>query len=119
MKYAPIGVDLMDLLIEMGYDQKKDTDDKLIDPENLFTNNTLKEKLSDAFTHYCRCAGIEKNFTLKHLRKTYLTWVKQTMGERTNKLSSHSSMQVLKDHYLDPTIIDAIEIAALNVKIFG
>jgi len=43
MKYAPIGVDLMDLLIEMGYDQKKDTDDKLIDPENLFTNNTLKE----------------------------------------------------------------------------
>jgi hypothetical protein len=28
-------------------------------------------------------------------------------------------MQVLKDHYLDPTIIDAIEIAALNVKIFG
>ena len=119
MKYAPIGVDLMDLLIEMGYEQKKNTDDKLIDPENLFTNNTLKEKLSDAFTHYRRCAGIEKNFTLKHLRKTYLTWVKQTMGERTNKLSSHSSMQVLKDHYLDPTIIDAIEIAALNVKIFG
>jgi hypothetical protein len=59
MKYAPIGVDLMDLLIEMGYDQKKDTDDKLIDPENLFTNKTLKEKLSDAFTHYRRCAGIE------------------------------------------------------------
>jgi len=35
------------------------------------------------------------------------------MGERTNKLSSHSSMQVLKDHYLDPTILSAVEKAAL------
>jgi hypothetical protein len=41
------------------------------------------------------------------------------LGNDTGKITSHAGIKILNDHYFDPTIIDAIEIAALNVKIFG
>ncbi len=40
-KYSPINEDLMTLLKEMGYDQMKGKNVKLIDPENTYTINTI------------------------------------------------------------------------------
>ena len=45
-KYSPINEDLMKLLKEMGYDQMKGKNVKLIDPENTYTINTIMEKVS-------------------------------------------------------------------------
>ena len=72
-KLSPINEDLMTLLVEMGYDQMKGKNVKLIDPENTYTINTIMEKVSRSFTHFRKAAGIETPFTLKHLRKIYLT----------------------------------------------
>ena len=119
VKLAPIGVDFEELLKEMGMEEKKGMDEKLIDPENRFTTGTLMEKMTDAFTHYRNGAGIEKPITLKHLRKTYLTWTHQALGESTGKVSSHAGTKVLKDYYLDPQVLNTLELAALKVKIFG
>lgn len=66
-------------------------------------------------------AGITKNISLKHLRKTYISWVNQVMGRDTKVLTSHSTDGVLKEHYLDPTItiLDTIQKGMLNIKVFG
>ena len=103
----------------MGYDQMKGKNVKLIDPENTYTINTIVEKVSRSFTHFRKAAGIETPFTLKHLRKTYLTWVFHTMGSDTKLLSSHTSMKVLENHYINPLLLNVEEEKLMKVKVFG
>ena len=92
---------------------------KLIDPENTFTINTIMEKVSRSFTHFRKAAGIETPFTLKHLRKIYLTWVFHTMGSDTRLLSSYTSMKVLENHYINPLLLNVEEEKLMKVKVFG
>ena len=53
------------------------------------------------------------------MRKTYITWVNKVMGKNTGLLTSHSGEKVLKDHYIDSTILSAIEEATLKIRVFG
>lgn len=48
-----------------------------------------------------------------------MSWVNSVMMKDTKILSNHSSDEILNDYYLDPTIMTAVEKAALEVKIFG
>lgn len=41
------------------------------------------------------------------------------MHKDTGAQTSHSTHEVLEKHYMDPTILGKIEVAALGVKIFG
>jgi hypothetical protein len=75
--------------------------------------------LSKSFSYYKDKSGIKKDISLKHLRKTYISWVNQVMGSETRLLSSHSTDKVLKEHYLDPKILSALQIAVLKTKVFG
>lgn len=118
-KHIPINMDLMDLLNKMGYEDKKHTSDYILFPERDISSNTIKNNLSKSFTHYRKGAGIKKEVSLKNLRKTYITWVNHVMGKDTGKLTSHSTEQVLENHYIDPTILTTIEEAVLKVKVFG
>ena len=77
------------------------------------------EKVSRSFSLFRQAAGIETPFTLKHLRKTYLTWVFRTMGSDTRLLSSHTSMKVLKNHYINPLLLNVEEDKLMKVKVFG
>ncbi len=56
---------------------------------------------------------------LSNLRKTYLTWHHQVLGDDTGLVSSHSTTQVLEKYYLDPKVLTAVEISALKVRVFG
>lgn len=118
-KHIPINSDLMDLLIKMGYEEKKHTSDYILFPERDISSDTIKSNLSRSFTHYRKGAGINKEVSLKNLRKTYITWVNHVMGKDTGKLTSHSTEQVLENHYIDPTILTTIEEAVLKIKVFG
>jgi len=75
--------------------------------------------LSKSFSYYKDKSGIKKDISLKHLRKTYISWVNQVMGGETGKLTSHSTDKFLKEHYLDPKILSALQIAVLKTKVFG
>ncbi len=88
-------------------------------PENTYTINTIMEKVSRSFSHFREAAGIETPFTLKHLRKTYLTWVFHTMGSDTRLLSSHTSMKVLENHYINPLLLNVEEEKLMKIKVFG
>tara|TARA_B110000238_G_scaffold112295_1_gene121966 strand:- start:321 stop:683 length:363 start_codon:yes stop_codon:yes gene_type:complete len=91
---------------------------KLIDPENRYTINTIMEKVSQSFSHFRQAARIETPFTLKHIRKTYLTWVFHTMGNDTKLLSSHTSMKVLENHYINPLLLNVEEDILMKIKVF-
>jgi integrase len=119
IKHIPINEDLLDLLVEMGFEKNKDTSNYILFPDREVSALTIMDSLSKAFTHYRKGAGIEKDISLNNLRKTYLTWVNQVMNKDTKILSSHSTDGVLKEYYLDPTVLTAIEKGALEIKIFG
>lgn len=118
-KYIPINADLNDLLIELGYSDKKHTSDYILFPERMVLTKTIMDDMSKAFSHYKKGAEIEKDVSLKNLRKTYLSWVNHVMAKNTGLLSSHSTYEVLERHYIDPTIMTAVEEGALKIKIFG
>lgn len=119
-KYTPINSDLFELLLELGYSEKMNSNDYILFPgrENM-KSLTICNDLSKGFTHYRKAARISREISLGHLRKTYLTWVNQVMSQDTKILSSHSTDGVLQEYYLDPTILNAIEKGALEIKIFG
>jgi len=119
-KYIPINSDLFELLLELGYNKKRGSNDYILFPERENKKSlTICNDLSKGFTHYRKVAGIKRNIRLGDLRKTYLTWVNQVMNQDTKILSSHSTDGVLQEYYLDPTILNAIEKGALEIKIFG
>ncbi len=119
VKYIPIGADLEKVLMDMGMEEKKHSNERIIDPTEEYSTNTMMEKITKAFTHYKKGAGIDGEITLKHLRKTYISWTNQVLGKDTGKITSHAGIKILNDHYLDPTILSAVEKAALDVRIFG
>ena len=119
VKYIPIGADLEKVLTDMGMEQKKHSNERIIDPTEKYSNNSMMEMITKAFTHYKKGAGIDGEITLKHLRKTYISWTNQVLGTDTGKITSHAGTKILNDHYLDPTILSAVEKAALEVRIFG
>lgn len=108
----------MNLLIEMGYWQKYMTDDYILCPDRDMNVNSLMDLLSKSFSHYWKSTGINKDYSLKNLRKTYFTWMNRVLGDETKILSSHSTDGVLKKYYLDPKILSVIKKGALEIKIF-
>lgn len=118
-KYIPINSDLMNLLFELGYDERKKSSDYILYPERKVKSSTIMDSLSKSFTHYKNGAGIEKNVSLKTLRKTYISWVHKVMQKDTGILTSHSTKNILESYYLDPKILSIVEKGALEIKIFG
>ena len=118
-KFIPINDDLFDLLIEMGYETKKNTDDYILYPERTVKSKTIMDVLSKSFSHYVKESGVQKDVSLKNLRKTYITWMYKVMGKNTGLLTSHSSEKILKDHYIDSTVLSALEEATLKIRVFG
>jgi hypothetical protein len=105
--------------MEMGFEKMKSTNEYILFPERNVKTKTIMNDLSKAFSHYIKESGIEKEVSLKNLRKTYISWVNRVMGINTGLLTSHSGQQILKDHYIDSTILTSIEEATLKIKVFG
>ena len=119
MKHIPINADLEQLLVELGMDEKKNSNDFILFPERGNTSKKIiMDRLSKSFTHYKNGAGISKDISQKNLRKTYITWVNQVMGNQTGLITSQSN-QVIDKYYLDPKVLTAIEKGALEIKVFG
>jgi hypothetical protein len=118
-KYIPITDDLFDFLNELGYEEKRNSDEYILFPERFENTKTMMDVLSKSFTHYRIGAGIKKKLSLKDLRKTYISWVNQELGGTTGLITSHSTNEVLEKFYLDPKILTAIETTALKVRVFG
>ena len=118
-KYIGINIDLEEFLIELGMNEKIGTDEYILFPNRDVKTKTIMTDLSRGFSHYKEGAGIKKDISLSNLRKTYLTWHHQVLGDDTGLVSSHSTTQVLEKYYLDPKVLTAVEISVLKVRVFG
>jgi integrase len=118
-KYIPINDDLFELLLKLGYEIKKNTSDYILFPERTVKAKTIMDVLSKSFSHYVKESGVEKDITLKNLRKTYISWMYRVMGKDTGLLTSHSGEKILKDHYIDSTFLSKIEEASLKIRVFN
>jgi integrase len=118
-KYVPITADLWNLLFEMAYNENMNSYSYILHPSRTETSQTIMDCLSKGFSHYSKQAGITTDITLKSLRKTYISWLNQVMGIETGLLTSHSTGTVLANHYVDPSIISAIDKGAKNLRIYG
>jgi integrase len=119
LKYFPINSDLLDFLNELGFEKHKGTDRYVLHPYRTAGSDVIMNNLSKAFSHYRKNAGITKDISLKNLRKTYITWMQNVLGKQTGLVTSHHSNDVIDKYYIDPTILPAIEKAALNMRVFG
>ena len=105
-KYVIVYPQLMEFLIELGYEKQIGNEDYIIEPERSCTENTMMIQLTKSWTHYFKQAFPDRpNKPLKHLRKTYLSYLNAEVGDDMGKLSSHSGIKVLKDHYLDAELV--------------
>lgn len=76
------------------------------------------DALSKAFTHYRIAAGVKRDISLNTLRKTYISWLNEAVGKETGLLTSHTTENVLKNHYIDAKIATAIDRATQKSKHF-
>ncbi|MBD3637414.1 MAG: hypothetical protein HUJ25_08685 [Crocinitomicaceae bacterium] len=100
-KYIPITKGLKDLLLEIGFQENRNSDNYLLGNDEKASRKTLIDLVSKAFTHFWCQTGIEKKAQLKHLRKTYLTALVGHFGDKAPVLSNHSGLSVLKKHYVN------------------
>jgi hypothetical protein len=54
-----------------------------------------------------------------HYHDLIMLEVPSQLGDDIGLVSSHSTNQVLEKYYLDPKVLTAAEISALNVRVFG
>ncbi|WP_046755452.1 tyrosine-type recombinase/integrase [Kordia jejudonensis] len=104
-KIIPVIKGLSDLLNRMGYKDKIGTDEHILFPERNITIDVLKDNLSKGFSHFYKLLDTGKELQFKHLRKTYLTYLAMTMKEDTGFLSSHTSKEVLRRHYINENLV--------------
>ncbi|MEC3906127.1 hypothetical protein VOI54_03800 [Tamlana sp. 2201CG12-4] len=115
-KFIPVGPDLMDLLMELGYEDLKESDLFILAPNRKVKYTTIMACLSKGFSHYYEQAFPEVTpRKFKVLRKTYLSYLNKSAGDDMIELSSHGSMRVLNKHYVDAEVVAK----GLTMKIWG
>ena len=99
IKYIPLTKSLREVLVEMGYDTKKDSHDYLLHRENNESTEWMESCLSRGFSHFIKLAT-DRKLTLKHLRKTYITMLTMQVGEKAKLFTGHTNNETIKNHYL-------------------
>ena len=109
-KIIPITADLLDLLIRIGYHKKRDTDGFILELDRTsIEKETLMDNISKGFTHFYKLLETGRKLEFKHLRKTYLTYMKIAMGIETKELSSHATDEIIDKHYVDKKVISTAQ----------
>ena len=96
------------LLIALGFDTFKDTDQYLFAPERS-NREQVGTELSRAFCHYCTLLENKREIKFKNLRKTFITSAVNKYGLSALSLTSHLDPKVVIKHYVGKraTQIDA------------
>lgn len=98
---APIFPELYDFLMEMGYEEHKDSDRFIVAGDEVKKRVTLANDLTNSFGFYRDKVGLNKDVQLKGLRKGYVTRMRNEFGDNANFFTGHKSSRVDKKHYYD------------------
>ena len=98
--YIPISKELEDLLNRLDYKANLGTDKYLIAGDENIDRKTLAKQLSHSFTFYRRQAKLGDDFSIKHLRKTFLTKLHLQTG-LTESMGYQKTASVVLKNYID------------------
>lgn len=116
INYVPITDELYQLLLEMGYEKYKDTEQYILAPEiTLERNKSMADAMSRSFSFFFKKINSTRNLKLKSIRKAYLTAMEIRTGD-AKIVSGHSGSAVLQEHYLDKAMIAQ---SLRNFSVFG
>lgn len=96
----PCTIELENLLVRLNFKEYLGEDKYLIGGDEKILRKTLAEQLSDSFTFFRNKANISNNFTLKHLRKTFLTKLHLKTGF-VESMGYQRSAKVTLNNYID------------------
>ncbi len=106
--YIPVIAPLKKLLIDLGYNENKGKDMYILAPNEKMRRDSIKDLISKAFTHYFKQLGTGKKVELYDLRKTYISHLYATYGEKARIITRHSGMDVMLNHYIDQEVVSQV-----------
>lgn len=98
--YIPISKELEDLLIKLNYKENLGVDKYLIAGDDGIDRKTLAKQLSHSFTFYRKKAELSDTFSIKHLRKTFLTKL-HLQTRLTESMGYQKTASVVLKNYID------------------
>ncbi len=103
--FIPIIAPLKKLLLELGYEENKGKDLFILAPNEKMNRDSMKDLISKAFTHYFNQLGTGKKVELYDLRKTYISHLYASYGEKARTITKHAGTDVMLDHYVDEQVV--------------
>lgn len=98
--YIPISNELEELLERLDYKSNLGVNKYLIADDMNIDRKTLAKQLSHSFTFYRRQAKLGDDFSIKHLRKTFLTKLHLQTG-LTESMGYQKTASVVLKNYID------------------
>ena len=98
--HIPKSPELEDLLIKLNYKENLGDDKYLIAGDDCIDRKTLAKQLSHSFTFYRNKAELSNAFSIKHLRKTFLTKLHLQTG-LTDAMGYQKTSAVILKNYID------------------
>lgn len=102
--HIPISPELEDLLNRLNYKENFGADKYLIAGDENITRSSLAKQLSHSFTFYRRKAELGDDFSIKHLRKTFLTKLHLQTG-LTESMGYQKTASVVLKNYIDKSAV--------------
>lgn len=109
--------DLLELLQDLGLDEKINTNDFIVCNSRNRNIKNFIDQVSKSFSYYRDLAGVRKEISIKHLRKTYISWINSINSESPHILTGHSSKLLLSNYYINPLILGSQELILAQTRI--
>lgn len=106
--YSPIIYELGLVLQKLGYEKYKNTDRYIIAGDSKRKRETLKENMSNAFTHFYKLLGNGKQLQFRSLRKTYVTLVNNFTNGQGEIITGHSGQGIIMKSYHDRKVFNHV-----------
>jgi integrase len=102
----PITRSLKTLLIDIGYYNKRATDEYVLERPEGISETYLKGIIGRAFNHYIKLVNTNgRKIEFKNLRKTYITAITMALGTDAKIFTGHADDKIIEDHYLDKKFV--------------
>ena len=98
-RFIPMTKSLKELLLTMGYENKRGTDNFILERKEEIDVTYFMSSLSRGFSHYFKQVS-DRGLHFKDLRKTYITRMTEELGTSAKIFTGHTNDEVLKGHYI-------------------
>ncbi len=107
VRYIPITKGLKALLIELGYNEKKGSDEYVLKTDAGESVAYIMQLITRSFSHYVAKAGL-RHIVFKDLRKTYISHLTVAMGSNAKMYTGHNGdARVIEQHYLSQAFLSS------------